>query len=437
MAAVLESRSADRLVAEARSTLRDGRLPAKVFNHPALHQLELERIFGRAWIFLAHETEIPKPGDYVLRHIADDEFIVVRDASNQIRVLFNSCRHRGMRVCQAEIGNALTFRCPYHGWVYKNSGELSGVPHQEQIYGAAELNRAELGLLRAPKSDSHRGWIFASLDDQAPPLKEYLGDMLWYLDFYTNKSEAGLTVVGAPQRWVVNANWKLGASNFIGDGYHTTTTHFSAVKIGIIPGPAHFLLDGVQVTAGVGGVGFRKMAPGSGSTRGYPESILSRFDAAHREVIEQGCFPSHGTIFPNLSFLAAATVTAADKPPVPYFTVRIWQPIAHDAIEVWSWLLIDKEAPEAFKRASYDSYVLSFGSSGLLEQDDTENWTSITRSARGRMAHGQHLSYAMGASSLKPMADWPGPGKAYPLDYTEANERAYYETWLRYMEQGR
>jgi len=435
MAAVLEDRTGDRLVAEARKTLREGRMPAKIFNHPGLHELELERIFARAWIFLGHESEIPKPGDYMLRHIADDEFIVVRDAAGAVRVLFNSCRHRGMRICQAEMGNTSHFRCPYHGWVYKNSGELAGVPHESEIYAAAELDKTQFGLLPAPRTDSYRGWIFASLDPQAPELKEYLGDMLWYLEFYTNKSDAGLAVVGAPQRWVVHANWKLGSSNFIGDGYHTSTTHFSAVKVGIIPGPAHFLLDGVQVTAGIGGVGFRRMAPGSGATRGYPEHITKRFDEAHRRVVDQGCFPSHGTIFPNLSFLAAATVTSADQPPVPYFTLRVWQPIAHDAIEVWSWFLIDKDAPEPFKRASYDSYVLSFGSSGMLEQDDTENWTSITRSARGRMAHRQHLSYAMGASSLKPIADWPGPGKAYPLDYTEANERAFYETWLSYMEQ--
>jgi PAH dioxygenase large subunit len=434
MAAVLQDGTGEHLVAEARNALREGRLPAKVFNHAGLHELEMERIFGRVWIFLAHETEIPKAGDFVMRHIGDDEFIVVRDSAGKVRVLFNSCRHRGMRVCQAAMGNTLTFRCPYHGWVYKNSGELSGVPHQDEIYGEGEINRADLGLLPAPSSDSYRGWIFASLDANAPPLMDYLGDMAWYLDFYTDKSEAGLEVIGAPHRWIVNANWKLGASNFIGDGYHTTTTHFSTVKIGILPGPAHFLLDGVQVSAGVGGVGFRRMPPGSGATRGYPESILSRWDEDHKKVINDGCFPSHGTVFPNLSFLAAATVTAKDKPPVPYFTLRVWQPISHDSIEVWSWLLIDKSAPEALKKASYESYVLSFGSSGLLEQDDTENWTSITRSARGRMASNLQLSYAMGAASLKPISDWPGPGKAYPLDYTEANERVFYDLWLRYME---
>ena len=422
------------LVAAARANFRDGLLPAKIFNDPALHAMELERVFGRAWIFLAHETEIPKPGDYVLRNIAEDEFIVVRDGGGTVRVLFNSCRHHGMKVCTASMGNATYFTCPYHGWAYKNTGELSAVPHEKEIYGEGELDRKTAGLLPAPRSESFRGWIFASLDQNAPSLLEYLGDFTWYLDFYTNKSPAGLEVIGVPQRWIVHANWKLGSANFIGDGYHTSTTHLSTVKIGVIVGPAHFLLDGAQVTAGAGGLGFRKMAADAGAGRGYPEHIIARFDAAHREIWKRGYFPGHGTIFPNLSFLSAASVEARDKPPVPYFTLRVWQPIAPDAIEVWSWCLIEKDASEPVKRASYESYVLSFGSSGLLEQDDTENWTSITSAAGSRLSRNQQLNYRMGTKLLKPMPDWPGPGEAYSMDYTEANERAFYDMWLRYME---
>ncbi|TFY99793.1 aromatic ring-hydroxylating dioxygenase subunit alpha [Ramlibacter rhizophilus] len=433
--AIMDTNSGEQLVAQAQALLAHGRLPAKVFSDPALHQLEVERIFGRAWIFLAHETEIPAPGDYVMRHIVDDEFIVVRDDEGGVRVLFNSCRHRGMRVAQAGCGHAKTFRCPYHGWVYRNDGRLQGVPYENRIYGPGEIKKEEMGLLAAPRSESWNGMIFASLSSDGPTLTEFLGNMAFYLEFYTRKSEAGLQVVGEPQRWVVRANWKLGASNFIGDGYHTSTTHFSTVKVGVLPGSADFLIDGVQVDADSGGLGFRRMPPGTGSTRGYGPEVMARFEPAHRAILESGCFPSHGTVFPNLSFLAAAAIVDQGGAPVPYFTLRIWQPVAHDTIEIWSWMLIDKSAPEALKRASYTSYVLSFGSSGLLEQDDTENWTSITRSARGRMAGTQELSYVMGSTSLPLMTDWPGPGKAYSMDYTEAAERSFYQLWLRYLQE--
>src|SRR5713226_6232926 len=108
-------------------------LPARVFNDADIHELEKERIFSRTWMFLAHESEIAKPGDYVQRYIADDSFIVARDETMAIRVLFNACRHRGTLLCRAEMGNAPYFRCSYHGWTYKNTGELLSVPHHQEI----------------------------------------------------------------------------------------------------------------------------------------------------------------------------------------------------------------------------------------------------------------------------------------------------------------
>src|SRR6187431_2322901 len=89
-----------------------GMIPAHVYSDPDVYELERERIFGRTWLFLAHESEIPAAGDFVLRRIVDDSFIVVRDAAGAVRVLFNMCIHRGMQVCRAEQGNATHFRCP-------------------------------------------------------------------------------------------------------------------------------------------------------------------------------------------------------------------------------------------------------------------------------------------------------------------------------------
>jgi hypothetical protein len=62
-----------------RSLNEDGKLLAKVYNEPSIFDLEVKRIFSKTWIFLAHESEIPWSGDYVLRRIVDDSFIVTRD----------------------------------------------------------------------------------------------------------------------------------------------------------------------------------------------------------------------------------------------------------------------------------------------------------------------------------------------------------------------
>lgn len=418
-----------------RQALARGQLPLAVFSDPALYALEKERIFARTWAFLAHESEIPQPGDFVLRYIADDGFIVTRGDDGQVRALFNACRHRGRQVCRAERGRAARFTCPYHGWTYKNTGALIGVPHQQAIYGEAGLDRAQWGLLEAPRVECWRGWIFATLDAQAPPLGAYLGGMAWYLDFYTNKSAAGLQVVGAPQRWVVQANWKLGTDNFIGDDYHVAITHRSAMDSGLLPVPnPDFLFDGVQFTAGVGGGAFAKMPY---SLLGYPEAMVEtlkqNLTPAQARLVEQGLFLGNSALFPNLSFLNAPASLRPGGAPTPFFTLRVWRPLGPDQTEIWSWFLVEKDAPPAFKQASYRAYVLSFGSSGMLEQDDTENWMTITRAARGHMARKLHLNYQMGLDHLSPVPDWPGPGVAYPLGYTECNQRAFWQTWLRYL----
>ncbi len=424
-----------------RSKLKEGFVPSSIFNDPEIFELEKERIFTKSWVFLGHESEIPNPGDYVVRYIVHDSFIVVRDESGSVQVLFNSCSHRGMQICNVEQGNASHFRCPYHGWTYKNTGNLVGVPFGKEIYGKG-LKRDEWGLKKAARFDSYHGMIFACLDPNAVSLEEYLGDFKWYLDIYLKKGENGLEVIGSPQRWVVDADWKLGIDNFIGDGYHTGVSHRSTIEIGVLPGPsADFHKEGVQVYADPGGAGFIHVPPQS--FNGYPpnivESMKKNLTPEHLSVMTGNenyhMFPTHAGIFPNFSMLNAPAIVEEGGFPVPFLTMRTWNPIEAGKIEIWSWFLVEKDAPDWFKEASYRGYVLTFGTSGTLEQDDTENWRSISKVAKGFMARDHFLNYQMGmASGIEPLADWPGPGTAYPKAYLEANSRSFYAKYLDYME---
>src|SRR3954452_23160614 len=168
--------------------VRRGMVPAFVYSDGEIFELEKRRVFGRAWMFLAHESEIPEPGDYVVRRIVDDSFIVVRDEDGRVRVLFNMCVHRGMQVCRSELGNASHFRCPYHAWTYKNTGELAGVPFHRDAYGGeGGVERKGTTLIPAPRKDIRNGMIFASLAPEGPSLDDYLGDFAFFLDFYTRQ----------------------------------------------------------------------------------------------------------------------------------------------------------------------------------------------------------------------------------------------------------
>ena len=118
-------------------TIRDGMIPAHVYSDQEIFELEKEEVFGRSWVFIAHESEIPERGDYVLRRVVDNSFIVVRDENGDLRVHFNMCLHRGMQVCRSERGSASHFRCPYHAWSFRNDGLLTGLPFHQDAYGGA------------------------------------------------------------------------------------------------------------------------------------------------------------------------------------------------------------------------------------------------------------------------------------------------------------
>lgn len=110
-----------------------GRISPRIFWDEAIYRLELERIFARCWIFVAHESQIPNPGDFLTTTIGEDGVIVSRANDGQVKVLLNACPHRGNRVCFAEAGNARRFTCNYHGWAFGRDGAFLGMP-AEEIY---------------------------------------------------------------------------------------------------------------------------------------------------------------------------------------------------------------------------------------------------------------------------------------------------------------
>ena len=104
-----------------------GLVGREVYVNEEIYQMELEQIFGRCWLFLGHESQIPNPGDFVMTRMGEEEVILVRDRRDQrIHAFLNSCRHKGMKVCRYDDGNTLVFTCPFHGWTYDTDGRLCG-----------------------------------------------------------------------------------------------------------------------------------------------------------------------------------------------------------------------------------------------------------------------------------------------------------------------
>ena len=104
--------------------MASGQISREIFVNETIYEQELEQVFSRAWLFVGHASQIPKPGDFFVSGMGEESVLLCRDREEQIHVFLNSCRHRGMKVCRYDEGNTPVFTCPYHGWSYATDGKL-------------------------------------------------------------------------------------------------------------------------------------------------------------------------------------------------------------------------------------------------------------------------------------------------------------------------
>jgi len=426
--------SAQALLDRMEGLIGQGLIPAAMFHDQEIFELEKQRIFSRCWILLAHESEIPEVGDYVVREIADNSIIVVRDENGDIRAHLNVCRHRGAQVCRSEMGNTSHFRCPYHGWVFQNTGKLIGVPRMRDLYGE-QFDTSAWGLVSV-RVETYAGLIFGNLDPHAEPLLEYMGGFEWYLDYYL-KVSGEMEVYGPPEKFVVDADWKIASENGCGDGYHTPSAHAFAFELGYFPSKAKTHGEGITAYFPGRGHGLSLgRTPGLERFPGFPEEIVRNIDRSFSPgqiEVFQDVRTHIGTMFPNLSMVSTVlSLEPGGKDYCRFWSIRIWHPLGPSKMQVISYCLVPRHASEAYKRASYQVYRLAFGISGTFEQDDIEIWTTISPKYRGTAVRDMVFPYEIGRHET-PLADFPGPGVVLGHFISERNLLNMWETWYRYM----
>lgn len=407
----------------------------RVFYDPEVYAREKRYVFGRNWLYIAHESELRDKGAFVTTFMGETPVIATRGNDGAVHVLINSCSHRGLPVCRAERGQAQRFVCPYHAWAYGIDGRLLAVPQQKLV--KTDVRKETLGLRRVPRVESYAGLIFASLNADIAPLEQYLGNMRFYLDNFFKRFPGGVEVMGPPQKWHIRANWKLPVENQLGDVGHGPFLHsfvmqgqaanaeISDYGVNVVPEPGH----GAAVRLFPEGADPDAVMWGNegGSARRFSAETQQYLADVQAQVADR-LGPVHARIkgltfgvYPNFSFLWANSV------------IRISHPRGPGAVDYWSWWVVPADAPDAVKHELQSLYMGSFGPAGLFEQDDSEAWSQQYLGAAIDYMDERPFYYGLGLNEEKPHPLLPG---MTGTSFNEHYGRSFYQRWISDIETG-
>jgi p-cumate 2,3-dioxygenase alpha subunit len=339
-------------------------------------EAERNALFDGCWLYLGHESEIPKPGDYLRRSVGGRPLIFLRDADGQVRVYYNTCSHRGATLCREDAGNTHLFQCFYHAWSFNTKGKLVVTPGADG-YGPG-FSKDDYSLKSPAHADDYRGLWFVCYDPDAIDLRTYLSGAAEYIDLVLDQAETGMRIVKGAHRYSVKSNWKLMVENSI-DGYHAPTVHATYIDFVRDTGGGRrrdALTTGQALDLGNGHAVLESPAAWARPIA-YWEPL---FGEEAREEIGQKLarlIDQHGEergrrmaetfrnllIFPNLIINDVAAVT-----------VRRIEPSAVDRHHLEAWALApaeEEEGSQALQRR-LDSFLTFLGPGGFASPDDVE-----------------------------------------------------------------
>jgi choline monooxygenase len=192
-------------------------IPAQWYLDERVETAERECVFGRNWIAVGRLDQVAAEGQFFTVEIAGEPLVIVRGADGELRGFYNVCRHHAAAVANTPCGTAQHLRCPYHGWTYGLDGALKGAP---EFAGVCNFDRSANGLVPV-RVAAWEQFVFATLDERAPALDVFLGDLpariaplaIGNLQFFARKT------------YTLACNWKVYVDNYLDGGYHVPHLH--------------------------------------------------------------------------------------------------------------------------------------------------------------------------------------------------------------------
>lgn len=211
--------------------IQSNKVHGSLYSDAEIFKEEMERIWFKTWVYVGHESEVPKNNDFVMKSIGPQPIIMIRDKEGVVQLLQNRCPHRGNQVCVKDKGNAKMFTCPYHSWTFANTGELIGFAFPEGYEGNEDADKSKLGLAKVARVESYRGFVFGCMSEEGVSLKDYLGGAAETLDRLCETSPEGeIEVTSGFLKHQTRSNWKFLVENET-DGYHPAFVHASIFNV--------------------------------------------------------------------------------------------------------------------------------------------------------------------------------------------------------------
>ncbi|RNG21619.1 aromatic ring-hydroxylating oxygenase subunit alpha [Streptomyces botrytidirepellens] len=383
--------------------LKDGWIDRNIFHDPRIYDLELERIFKRCWLFLAHTSQLSDPGSYITTLMGRDNVIVVRDQDGQIRAYLNTCPHRGNLLVRPDRGSSNSFICPYHRWTFSLDGKLINMHEKEAFERSPGFDASQLGLRPVAQVATYKGLVFGTLDEEAPSLDEYFGGFTFLLDALLDNDPGGTEFLPGSVRSIIHCNWKEGPLNFVCDALHAQPTHVSGSRA-MLPRqvPRLGAPDAKSYQARVNGHGWEwseEYPLGNAATLNAP-SVMEYLRQRQKQFEQRLGLDrakmvaalSSANAFPHASFLPGVN------------SIRVWQPMGPHRTLLQTFVLVNRNAPKEVKRAWRTGNQLTFNVTGTFEPDDVANWEGVNVSHNGpaSRSHPLYGGLAMGTRTTHP-----------------------------------
>lgn len=407
--------------------VQDGAVDPSLYTDPQIFDVEMDKIFYQTWVWVAHVSELPQPGDFRSTFVGRNPVIVVRDRQDKIHVLENRCRHRGATVCEKTKGNATGFTCPYHSWSYGLDGKLRGLPYPDGYEDVIE--KSELPL-KSLKVGVYNGMIFASYNQDIEPLEDFLGNARHWIDLFM-KQGAGFPVkTQGEHKFSFKGNWKIQLENTT-DGYHFPVVHKTFLQSvdAETSEMLSFMTDEESITRSLGnGHSVMVMVPEhvdldiDDGTEQLQERFSHVIEALSKdyppEQVRRIVRSLHGAGF-NLNLFPNVAMSMS------FF--RVLRPVSVDETEIRHIALGMDGGPEIANRERLRIHEHFQGPFGFGSPDDAEAWERVQAGSHA----GRDVPILVNRGLNREWQDTNGDKVSHSTD--ETGMREAYAMWKRMM----